>query len=85
MRVLSTAAKHGASNVRVFGSVARGEDTKDSDIDVLVDLSPRTGLVALSRLERELSQIMGVAVDVVPSDSLRRHMRTEVEHEAIPL
>ena len=44
-QVLAVATKHGASNVRVFGSVARGEDTPDSDIDILVDLSPKSSLV----------------------------------------
>jgi predicted nucleotidyltransferase/DNA-binding transcriptional regulator YiaG len=84
-KVLATAAKHGASNVRVFGSVARGEDTSHSDIDLLVDLSPRSGLVALGRLERELSQVLGTSVDVVPADSLRPHVRTETDREAIQL
>jgi predicted nucleotidyltransferase/DNA-binding XRE family transcriptional regulator len=84
-KVLSIAKNHGASNVRVFGSVARGEDSPESDIDMLVDLSPRSGLVALGRLERELSQILGVSVDVVPSDSLRPRVRAEANKEAIAL
>jgi uncharacterized protein len=84
-KILATAAKHGASNVRVFGSVARGEDTPQSDIDLLVDLSPRSGLVALGRLERELSETLGVSVDVVPADSLRPRVRTETDREAIQL
>jgi predicted nucleotidyltransferase/DNA-binding XRE family transcriptional regulator len=83
--VLAAAGKNGAANVRVFGSVARGEDTPDSDIDILVDLSPSCGLVALARLEREISQILGVSVDVVPAGSLRPHVRIEAEKEAIPL
>jgi hypothetical protein len=84
-RILATAEKNGAANVRVFGSVARGEDTPDSDIDILVDLSPTSGLVALARLQREVSQILGVPVDMVPADSLRPHVRIEAEKEAIPL
>ena len=84
-KILATAAKYGASNVRVFGSVARGEDTPQSDIDLLVDLSPRSGLVALGRLERELSETLGVSVDVVPADSLRPRVRTETDREAIQL
>jgi predicted nucleotidyltransferase len=77
--------KHGASNVRVFGSVARGEDTPESDIDILVDLAPNVGLVTLAQLEREISQILGVPVDVVPADSLRPGVRMETDREAISL
>ena len=84
-RVLDTAKKHGASNVKVFGSVARGDDTQGSDIDVLVDLSPRSSLVTLGHLERELSDILGVHVDVVPTEGLRPAVRIEVAKEAIPL
>jgi predicted nucleotidyltransferase/DNA-binding XRE family transcriptional regulator len=84
-KVLAVVAHHGASNVRVFGSVARGEDTAESDIDLIVDLAPRTGLVSLGSLERELEKVLGVAVDVVPADSLRPKMQAEVEAEAIPL
>ncbi len=51
----TTAGRRGASNLRVFGSVARGDDTEDSDIDLLVDLSPDVGLVGLAGLERELA------------------------------
>jgi len=83
--VLSIAEKFGASNVRVFGSVARGQDTSESDIDILVDLSPRSSLVTLGRLERELGDLLGVSVDVVPADGLRPAVRAEAEQEAIPL
>jgi uncharacterized protein len=84
-QVLAAAEKHGASNVKVFGSVARGEDTPESDIDILVNLSPRSSLVTLGRLERELSDVLGVPVDVVPAEGLRPAVRAEAEEEAIPL
>jgi len=84
-QVLAAAGKHGASNVRVFGSVARGEDTPESDIDILVDLLPRSSLVTLGRLERALSDVLGVPVDVVPADGLRPAVRAEAEKDAIPL
>ncbi len=84
-QVLAVAEKYGASNVRVFGSVARGEDTPESDIDILVDLSPRSSLVTLGRLEREISDVLGVAVDVVPAEGLRSAVRVEAEREAIVL
>ncbi len=84
-QVLATAEKYGASNVRVFGSVARGQDTPESDVDILVDLSPRSSLVTLARLERELSGVLGVPVDVVPADGLRPAVRAEAEQEAVLL
>jgi predicted nucleotidyltransferase/DNA-binding XRE family transcriptional regulator len=83
--VLACAARHGASNVRVFGSAARGEDQAESDVDLVVDLDRNTGLFSLEALRRELSEILGVSVDVAPSDSLRPRVREVVEREAIPL
>jgi len=72
-------------DVRVFGSVARGEDTETSDIDLLVDLEEGVGLVDLIGLERELSELLGVGVDVVPADTLKSRIRAGVLAEAIPL
>ena len=83
--IVDLAARHGARNVRVFGSVARGEDTSRSDIDLLVDLDDGVGLVALAALERELAEVLGTTVDVVPADTLKRGIRDEVLAEAIPL
>ena len=57
--LLAAAQRRGASNLRVFGSVARGQDGPDSDVDLLVDLAPGTGLIGLSGLQRELSEILG--------------------------
>ena len=84
-QLLAAAEKYGATNVRVFGSVARGEDTPDSDIDILVDLSPRSSLITLGRLEREIRDVLGVPVDVVPAEGLRPAVRAEAEEEAILL
>ena len=83
--ILACAALHGARNARVFGSTARGEDRADSDVDLLVDLDKGTGLFTLEALRRELSEILGVPVDVAPSDSLRPRVREQVEREAIPI
>lgn len=69
----------------MFGSTARGEDQQGSDVDLVVDLDRRTGLFELEALRRELSEILGVSVDVAPSDSLRPRVQEEVEGEAIPL
>lgn len=83
--IIETAAKRGAHNVRVFGSVARGEDTAASDVDLLVDLDTGVGLVALAALKRELAELLAVNVDVVPAETLKTRIRAEVLAEAIPL
>jgi uncharacterized protein len=83
--VIRAAADAGAKNVRVFGSVSRGDDTAGSDIDLLVDLSPDVGLFALGRLETTLSDILGAPVDVVPASGLRSHLREQVLAEAVSL
>lgn len=64
------AARHGASNVRVFGSAARGDDGEGSDIDLLVDLDDNADLFSLVRLERDLAELLGVNVDVIPASAV---------------
>lgn len=83
--VIELAERRGLRNARVFGSVARGEDREGSDIDVLVDVDDGVGLVAIAGLARELTDLLGVPVDVVPADSLKRTLRAEVLAEAVPL
>lgn len=83
--VIALADRRGTRNVRVFGSVARGEDTAASDIDLLVDVEEGVGLVALSGLRRELGELLGVGVDVVPASTLKSAVRDEVLAEAIAL
>lgn len=83
--VIEAVGRRQARNVRVFGSVARGEDTANSDIDLLVDLNDGVDLLDLIGLERELRERLGVDVDVVPADTLKPRMRALVLSEAIPL
>ncbi len=71
--------------MRVFGSVARGEDTDSSDVDLLVDLEGGVGLVALAGLRRELTELLGVDVDVVPAGTLKAGVRAEALAEAMEL
>ncbi|BDZ54382.1 nucleotidyltransferase family protein [Agromyces marinus] len=84
-KVIEMAAARGARNLRVFGSVANGTDRPDSDIDLLVDLAPGTGLFSLARLEAELAEVLGAEVDVVPARALREHLAERVLAEAVPL
>jgi hypothetical protein len=83
--VMGACHRRGATNVRVFGSVARGEDTASSDIDLLVDLDEDVGLVALAGLRRELRELLDAEVDVVPAVALKPALQQQVMSEAIPL
>ncbi len=83
--VIRTAAAHGVTNLRVFGSVARGQDHADSDVDLLADLPPNLGLFGLGRLEQELHAVLGVRVEVIPRHDLKPDVRHRVEREAVPL
>lgn len=83
-QILHLCSDAGVSNMRIFGSVARGTATKDSDIDLLVDISPKLGLLGLMQLESNLQELLGVKIDLVPSEGLKPHMKNEVLNEAIP-
>ena len=72
---MAIAARHHASRVRLFGSVARGEDKPDSDIDLLVDFEQESSLFDLMRLSRELEELLGRAVDVVSVGGLKSRDR----------
>jgi predicted nucleotidyltransferase/DNA-binding XRE family transcriptional regulator len=73
----------GASNVRLFGSVARGDDGSESDIDLLVDIKPDVGLFALGKMRSEAERILGATVDIVPANSLKPDVAERVLAEAI--
>jgi hypothetical protein len=79
------AAAHGAHNVRVFGSVQRGEATGSSDLDLLVDMSEGRSLFDLVALGDELKAVLGVEVDVVTERSLSPYLRDRIIAEAVSL
>lgn len=83
--ILRTASARGVSNLRVFGSVARGEDVPDSDVDLLVDLPAGMGLFGLARLQRELEEILQSRVDIVPTDGLRPEVRASLDPDLVRL
>jgi len=83
--ILGLAAKHGAHNVRVFGSVVRGEAGPDSDIDFLIDLEAGRSLLEHAALLLELEDLLGCKVDVVTERGLRPRVRERVLSEAQPL
>lgn len=83
--VLAAADRHHVTGIKVFGSVARGEDGNASDIDLAIDLPDTMGLLGLARLEVELEAILGVDVDLVPSEMLIDAARSTATHDAVPL
>ena len=83
--ILRIANRRGASNVRIFGSVARGEADSKSDIDILVDLEPGRSLLDLGGLLMDLQDLLGHNVDIVTERGLRERIRERVLREAIPL
>jgi predicted nucleotidyltransferase len=83
--ILRLAATRGARNVRVFGSVARGDSDERSDIDFLVDLEPGRSLLDLGGLNLDLERLLGSSVDVVSSRGLRDRVRERVLREAVAL
>jgi uncharacterized protein len=83
--ILRLAALRGARNLRIFGSVARGESDADSDIDFLVDLEPGRSLLDLGGLQRDLEKLLASRIDVVSARGLRDRVREKVLRDAIPL
>jgi len=83
--ILRVAASRGARNVRVFGSVARGDSDEKSDVDFLVELEPGRTLFDLSGLLLDLESLLHVSVDVVTERGLRPQVRDRVLAEAVPL
>ena len=83
--LLEAVRSAGASNLRVFGSVARGEDGPDSDVDLLVDLPEATSLFAVLALEGTLERILKVNVDLAPVSSLKPRVRAEALADAVAL
>ncbi len=79
------ALRHRVKNVRVFGSVLHGDDTEDSDLDLLVDPTPETTLFDIGVIRYELKELLGVAVDVLTPKSLPDKFRNLVLQEAEPV
>ncbi|MGA7579508.1 MAG: nucleotidyltransferase family protein [Desulfobaccales bacterium] len=83
--ILEIAARHGAYNIRVFGSVARGEADGKSDVDILVELEEGRSLFDLGGLSMDLENLLERKVDVVTVRGLRKRISERVLREAVPL
>lgn len=79
------ALKHRVENVRVFGSVLHGDDTEESDLDLLVDPTPETTLFDIAKIQVELKNLLGIAVDVLTPRALPDKFRELVIKEAQPV
>jgi predicted nucleotidyltransferase len=84
-QIMQIAARNGVNRVRVFGSVARGTDDTQSDIDLLVDLAPDRSLLDLGKFLYEIRLLLGRDVDVVTEKGLKRRIRNRVLAEAVEL
>ena len=83
--ILQIARRHGVGQVRVFGSVARGEATENSDLDLLIDVTGPTTPWFPGGLVTELEALLGCRVDVVETNALRKELRDRVLRDATPL
>lgn len=83
--IIRIASRHGARNIRVFGSTVCGESRADSDVDFLVDLESDRSLFDLGELLLELQELLGCKVDVVTEDSIYWILRRRILKEAAPL
>lgn len=83
--IRSVVEAHRAQNARVFGSVLRGDDTEDSDLDILIDPTPETTLFAIGAIRHELHELLGVPVDVLTPNALPDKFRATVLAEARPV
>jgi predicted nucleotidyltransferase len=83
--VLRVAARHGARNVRVFGSAAKGEAGPTSDVDFLVEMEPGRSLLDLVGLWQDLEELLGRKVDVVEDEGLHWYIKDRVLKEAVSL
>lgn len=76
---------HRARNPRIFGSVIHGDDTEDSDLDILIDPTPETTLMDVAAIQVELQRLLGVSVDVLTPRALPEKFRNRVLSEAVPV
>jgi len=84
-RILAIAGQHGARNLRVFGSVARGEAGPESDLDLLVELEPGRSLLDHIALIQDLEEALGCRVDVVTEAALKERYKKRILKEAVPI
>lgn len=80
-RLVDVCRKHGTRKIMLFGSFVRGDAGPESDIDLIVEFLRPTGFLALVKLERELSEVMGRKVDLVTEQAISPHLRDRIQEE----
>lgn len=83
--ILAIARRHGATDVRLFGSTLRGDATSDSDVDLLIDLEPDRSLFDLGAMHADLEELLGCRVDLVTENGLHWYVKDRVTQEAVSL
>jgi hypothetical protein len=83
--IKAIARRHGAANLRVFGSFAKGAETASSDLDLLVDFEPGRDLLDLVGLKQDLEKRLGLRVDVITEQGMSPYLRSRIMQEARPL
>jgi predicted nucleotidyltransferase len=83
--ILALADKHGAQNVRIFGSIARGDFRQESDVDILVQMQQGRTFLDLVALWQELEELLGRKVDVITEEGISPYLRDRILAEAVPL
>lgn len=83
--LLKVLRSHGVTNPEIFGSAARGDDREDSDLDLLVDFAPGTNTIDILGIKRELEDVLGVPVDLVPRNGLKERVRSRAAKDLLPL
>ena len=84
-RILELATRHGARNVRVFGSIARGDDQPNSDVDLLVEVEPGRTLLDVIALEQDVEELLGRRVEILTDGGLSPYLQKRILAEAAPL
>ena len=84
-QVLAVASRHGASNLRIYGSISTGHEHAGSDLDLLVDLPEEQSLLGLISLRQDLEDLLGCPVDVTEAETLHPRIRTQILEQALPL
>lgn len=80
-KLIEICRQHGIAQIGLFGSVARGEATEDSDIDLLVEFSQRISLLKMAALERELSAALGRRVELLTEEAISPHLRDRIQRD----
>jgi predicted nucleotidyltransferase len=83
--LIEIAGQHGGENLRLFGSALRGDDTPDSDVDLLLDYRPGTTLFDIVRMKRRMEEVLGRRVELVSARAVHRYYKRQIFAEARPL